>query len=242
MMRIILMVILDILRVPGWFWGIIKRGRHRERYTTQERYDYLRNIVRTVNKKGRVTILADGMENLPQKDGFILFPNHQGLFDVLAVVDACEHPLSIIAKKETENWILVRETIQMVDGMYMDRSDVKASLQVINAMSERAKEGQNFIIFPEGTRSRNGNELLEFHAGSFKSAVRAGCPVVPVALINSFRPFDVPSIRRETVEVHFLKPIYPEEYAGLKTRDIAERVRGAIQEKIRERLDAAEKD
>ena len=237
MNRMILMVIRDLLMVPYWFIGIIRRGNHRERYSEQERYDFARKIVKTVNRKGRITLTISGVDKLPGKNGFILFPNHQGMFDVLAIMDACPNPLSITAKKEAQNLILVKQVIQMLNGMYMDRSDVRSSLQVINTMSEKAKAGQNFIIFAEGTRSRNGNHIQDFKAGSFKSAVNAGCPIVPVALIDSFKPFDLPSIKPVHVQVHFLDPIYPEEYEGLKTRDIAQIVQKRIQEKIQENTD-----
>ena len=57
-------------------------------------------------------------------------------------------------------------------------------------MAEEVKKGRNFIIFPEGTRSRQGNHTLEFKGGSFKAAMKAKCPIVPCALIDSFIPFD----------------------------------------------------
>ena len=237
MKRIIMMVLLDILMVPYWFIGMLRRGNHRERYTEEECYRFLRNIVTTVNRKGRVSLQISGTEKIPEKNGFIFFPNHQGMFDVLAIIDACPKPLSIIVKKEAQNLILVKQAVQMVDGLYMDRSDIRASMQVINTMSERVKAGKNFIIFPEGTRSKNGNELLEFKAGTFKSAVNAGCPIVPVALIDSFKPFDVSSIKPVTVQVHFLDPIYPDQYMGLKTREIAHLVQSKIQEKINESIE-----
>ena len=92
------------------------------------------------------------------------------------------------------------------------------------------------MIFPEGTRSRKGNEILDFKAGTFKSAVKAGCPIIPVALVNSFRPFDISSIKKEKVQVHFLKAIYPEQYMGLKTTEIAELVHDRIQEEINKNI------
>ena len=67
---------------------------------------------------------------------------------------------------------------------------------------------------------------------SFKSAVNAKCPIVPVALIDSFKPFDLPSIKRVKVQVHYLDPIYPEEYAGMKTKEIASLVHDRIQREI----------
>ncbi len=232
MNRIILMVIMDILMVPYWYIGLVRRGRYKEKYSLQQGYDFIRSIVRTVNRRGRIKLTITGVEKLPEKDGFIMFPNHQGMFDVLAIIEACPRPLSIVVKKEVKDWILVKQVMQILNGLAMDRSDVRASMQIIGEMSERAKNGQNFIIFPEGTRSRDGNHLQEFKAGSFKSAVNAGCPVVPVTLIDSFQPFDLPSIRRVQVQVHILDPIYPEQYVGLKTRDIAHLVQQRIQEKI----------
>lgn len=93
-------------------------------------------------------------------------------------------------------------------------------------------QGENCIIFAEGTRSGNGNQLLEFKGGSFKAAVKAKCPVVPVALIDAYKPFDrnVPGFI--TVQVHILKPIYYEEYAGKKTTEIAQMVKSRIEENI----------
>lgn len=116
----------------------------------------------------------------------------------------------------------MKQVLRLLGGIPMDRSDIRDAMEVIKEMTRQVKEGKNYVIFPEGTRSRKGNELLEFKAGTFKSAINAGCPIIPVALINSFRPFDISSIKKEQVEVHYLEPIYKEQYIGLKTREIAE--------------------
>ena len=85
-----------------------------------------------------------------------------------------------------------------------------------NNVSEEVKAGKNFIIFAEGTRSRKGNQLLEFKGGPFKSAQKAKCPIVPVALIDSYKAFDTGSIKRVKVQAHILDPIYFEEYQNIK--------------------------
>ena len=105
-------------------------------------------------------------------------------------------------------------------------------MKVMLQMAEDVKNGRNFIIFPEGTRSRDGNHLLPFKGGSFKCATKANCPIVPVALLDSYKAFDTGSVAKQTVQVHFLDPIYPEEYQGMKTTQIAELVRTRIEEKI----------
>ena len=103
-------------------------------------------------------------------------------------------------------------------------------------MTEEVKQGRNFLIFPEGTRSRMGNQLLPFKGGTFKSAVRARCPIVPCALIDSYKPFDEKSIAPVTVKLIYLKPICYEEYKGLKTTEIAELVKSRIEATIQEYL------
>lgn len=232
MRRIAYMVVKNLFRIPAWFYRLYKFGKENDTHTEQERYDFLRNVVKQVNKSGHVTIEASGISNLPEENGFILFPNHQGLFDVLAIIEADPHPFGVVVKKEAANIILVKQVVKLLRGLAMDRQDTRSALKLINQMTEEVKQGRNYVIFPEGTRSRKGNEILEFKAGTFKSAVNAKCPIVPVALIDSFKPFDTPSIKQETVQVHFLEPIPYSQYMGLKTTEIAHIVHDRIQAKI----------
>lgn len=236
MNRIFYMVVRNFLRVPLWFYKIRKMGIKEEYYPHKERYEYIRNVVKKVNKSGRVEVIVHGVENIPSENGFILFPNHQGLFDMLAIMEACPKPLSVVVKKEAANLILVKEVVKALDGFYIDRQDIKASLEIISRMTEGVKENKNYVIFPEGTRSREGNRLLPFKGGTFKSAVNACCPIVPVALIDSFKPFDENSSRKQKVEVCFLKPLYYEDYQKLKTTQIAELVHDKIQEEINQKM------
>ena len=235
MIRIGLMVVKSFIKIPVWFFHIHKLGKSGDNHTDEERYGYLRRIVKRVNKAGRVQVNGYGMEQLPADNGFILFPNHQGLFDMLALIDTCPKPVSVVVKKEAADIILVKQVIALLRGIAIDRSDIKGSFEIINRMTEEVKKGRNFVIFAEGTRSKKQNQILDFKGGTFKSAVNAGCPIIPVALIDSFRPFDISSLKRELVQVHYLEPIYPDQYVGLKTVEIAHIVHDRIQEKISEK-------
>lgn len=232
MNRIFYMVVRNVLRVPVWFFRIWKLGLPGDTHTYEQRYDYIRHVVKSVNRTGRVEVEVHGIENLPADNGFILFPNHQGLFDVLALMDACPKPLGVIVKKEASDLIIVKQVIKALNGFSIDRKDMRASMEIIIKMTENVKAGKNYVIFPEGTRSREGNKLLAFKGGTFKSAVNARCPIVPVALIDCFKPFDEKSSRKLKVQVCFLKPLYPEDYRGIKTIQIAEIVHDRIQEEI----------
>lgn len=235
MNRIVYMVIKNIYRVPVWFYKIWKFGKPGDNHSHSERYDYIRNVVKKVNKSGKVEVETHGIQNLPSENGFILFPNHQGLFDMLGLIEASSKPLSVVVKKEASNLILVKQVIKALNGFFIDRQDIKASMKIIMQMTENVKQGINYVIFPEGTRSREGNKLLPFKGGTFKSAVNAKCPIVPVALIDCFKPFDEKSSKRQKVKICFLKPLYPQDYQSLKTTQIAEIVHDRIQEEINQK-------
>ena len=143
----------------------------------------------------------------------MFFPNHQGLYDVLAILDVCPKPFSVVAKKEIANIQFLKQVFACMKAYMIDRDDIKQSLQVIINVT---------------------NELLEFKGGSFKAATKAKCPIVPVALIDSFKPFDTNTTSQVTVQVHFLKPLYYEDYKDMNTKEIAALVRERIQNTISE--------
>jgi 1-acyl-sn-glycerol-3-phosphate acyltransferase len=233
MKRIALMVIRSIFVLPFYFLRILQLCNI-QKYDAATRYAFLHKLVKIVNRRGRVTIECHGIDNLPRETGYVMFPNHQGLFDALAFLETHERPFVTVMKKEVKDTILLKQIIQLLQAEVIDREDIRQSMQVIMNMTRRVKEGENFLIFAEGTRSRNGNNLLEFKGGSFKSAINAKCPIVPVALVDAFKAFDTNSIKKLTVQLHYLKPLYYEDYKDMKSTEIAGLVASRIQQTIRE--------
>ena len=166
----------------------------------------------------------------------MFFPNHQGLYDVLAVLEACPVPFSVVAKKEIANIPFLKQVFACMKAYMIDREDVRQAMQVIIDVTNEVKSGRNYLIFAEGTRSKEGNKPGTFKGGSFKSATKAKCPIIPVALIDAFKPFDTNSIKPVTVQVHFLKPMYYEEYKDMKTTEIAAEVKKRIEQTIEENI------
>lgn len=234
MKRILWMVLMNLWYVPYGLTRLLVMAAHPERYSVEERYALIKQIDNRAVKGGRVVIDGHGFENLPKENGFILYPNHQGMFDVLAILQIMDRPISVVLKKELANIPFLKQVFACLDALALDRSDARQGMKVILEMAEQVKKGRNYVIFPEGTRSRNGNHLQEFKGGSFKSATKAKCPIVPVALIDSYKAFDTGSIAKQTVQVHFLAPILYEEYQGMKTVEIAALVKSRIEEKIAE--------
>ena len=227
--RIVLMVLRLFLKVPYYLFGIWIRGRRKD-YDLEDSYAFVKKVTKAANRAGRVKIQTYGLENIPKQNGFIFFPNHQGLFDVLVFLESCPVPFAFVIKKEASNVILLKQVVAALRSIVIDREDIKQSLQVINQMAEEVKQGRNFLVFAEGTRSRQGNQLLPFKGGTFKSAVKAKCPIVPCALIDSYKPFDEKSIAPVTVKLIYLPPVCYEEYRNMKTPESANLVRERIRE------------
>ena len=232
MKRIRYMVFRNLILVPIMWIKLFYYASHVEKYTEEQHYKMLKFIVKHANKGGNVTIDVYGQENIPADNGFIFFPNHQGLYDVLAIMEACPKPFSVVAKKEVEDHFFLKRVFACLRAHTIDRDDVRQGMQVITDVSNEVISGRNYIIFAEGTRSKNGNEVQEFKAGSFKAATRSKCPIVPIALVDSFKPFDTNTISPVTVQVHFLKPLYYEDYKEMKTKEIASLVRERIEKTI----------
>lgn len=233
MHRIAYMVCRAPFKAMYYFSHIWKCSR-REDISYEEGFDWIKRTSILANKAGKVTIESYGTENIPEKDGFVLFPNHQGMFDMLAMFESCTRPFAFVLKKEVSNVVLLKQVSKALGSLAIDREDIRQSMTVIQTMAEEVKKGRNFLIFAEGTRSRQGNVPLEFKGGSFKSAVKARCPIVPCALIDSFIPFDQKGCKPVTVKVIYLKPMEYEEYKGMKTVEIAEEVRSRIVKAIEE--------
>lgn len=231
MKRIALMFLRSFFSLPYYLFQVYRLA-HVEKYDAATRYRFLRKVVPVVDKRGKIKVECHGVENLPKETGYIMFPNHQGMFDAMAIIETHERPIVTVMKKEVKDVFLLKKVIQMLQAEIIDREDIRQSMTVINNMAKRVKNGENFILFAEGTRSKHQNEIGEFKGGSFKSAYYAKCPIVPVALIDCYKPFDSGSTKPVTVQIHYLKPLYYEDYKDMKTTEIAKLVSDQIRETI----------
>lgn len=227
-MRIALMILRVIWVFPIYLIKMSRLGK-KIPWDRFKSFEYVKHIATVANKKGRVTVEAHGIENIPKEDGFVLFPNHQGMYDVLIFLESCPRPFAFVAKAELKNVPLLKQCMCALHSLTIDRKDLRQSMRVINEMTDRVSQGENFLIFAEGTRSRKGNHMIDMKGGSFKSAVKAKAPIVPCAIIDSFVPFDENSIRKITVKAFYLEPMYYDEYKDMTTNEIAVEVKARIE-------------
>ena len=232
MNRILLMVLRNIFKVPGLWFKLCHYAKNTDKYPRAESYAHIQKILKLAIETGNIDLEVHGLENIPSEGGFLMYGNHQGMFDVLALVATCDIPLAAVFKKELLGIPFCQQIIDCTGSYAMDREDVRQSLTVIQNVTREVTEGRHFLIFPEGTRSKNGNIRGEFHGGSFRCATKSKVPVVPLAFIDCFKVLDEKGCKPVKVQLHYLKPIPYEEYAGMKPVELAALVKGRIQETI----------
>jgi len=234
MLRILLMVIRNFWKVPAAWFKLCHYAKHTDEYSYEEKYKHIQYILKLAVTSGNIDFQVYGQENIPKEDGMLICGNHQGMFDVLAIVAAFDRPLAAVLKKELADIPFLKQIVACTHSYPMDREDVRQSMKVIMGVTKEIAEGRNFLIFPEGTRSKNGNKMLEFHSGTFKCATKSKCTILPFALIDSFKVLDHNGVEHVTVQLHYLEPISYEEYKDMNTTELATMVHDRIEKKIAE--------
>ena len=230
MNRFVLVGLRNIWKLPGAYAKLCRYAKHPERYPEAERWSHIQKIMGWVISSGNIDLQVSGTEHIPQEGSFMLYANHQGMFDVVAIAATCQRPLGAVYKKELRDVPVLKQILQATCSFAMDREDVRQSLTVIQNVTKEVQSGRNYLIFPEGTRSKNGNTMGEFHGGSFRAATKTKCPIVPLAFIDSFKVLDQKGSAPVKVQMHYLKPIPYEQYADLKTVELAALVKERIAE------------
>ena len=117
----------------------------------------------------------------------------------------------------------------------MEKDNPRQGITIINQVAREVADGKRYILFPEGGyKFNNRNRVCDFKAGSFKIALKSKAPIVPIALIDSYKVFNSFHFGPITTYVYYLDPIYYEEYKDMKTHEIAALVKQRIEEKVNE--------
>ena len=132
-----------------------------------------------------VKVTVNGTEHLP--DGPVVFmSNHQSNFDILSLLAAMPRRFHWIAKKELFEIPVFGPSMRRGGYIPLDRGDGRKALQSIDEAAATIHQGKSVVLFPEGTRTQDGN-LLPFKRGGFILARKADVPVIPVTINGSGR-------------------------------------------------------
>ena len=220
--------------VWSYFAWILPFSRRPEKHPLSQRYARASHLIRKANKALKVDLVIEGRENIPD-EVCCFFSNHLAAADPLMFFEALDVPTTFVAKEEVKKFPFVGRIFSGVNGLFLNRSDLRQQLKVMMKVQDSLmKKEINWVIFPEGTRNRDQMAtLLDFHHGTFRAAMRAGVPIVPTVSYGCFRLLDKHgNLKKYPTYIKFLKPLYPEDYEGKTTEDIARLVRSMIQKEV----------
>jgi 1-acyl-sn-glycerol-3-phosphate acyltransferase len=157
---------------------------------------------------------------------YIFMPNHSSFLDVLLVFAFIPQNFRSIVKKEFFSIPLLGLTVKSSGQIPLNRKSPRKGLESIKQAAELLKRGVSILVFPEGTRSRDG-QIHEFKTTLFVLPIRTRTPVVPVLIEGTFQALPRGSVllKHYPVKVNFLDPVSPDCFSDKERALYAEKVR-----------------
>ena len=141
-----------------------------------------------------IKVQTRGLENFNPDKPFVFMCNHQSNFDILVLFSALPAQFRWIAKAELFKIPLFGQSMRGAGYISIERKDRKKAIKSLKQAAERIKTGTSVMIFPEGTRSKDGN-IGEFKKGGFILAYDAGVHIVPIVLNGTWSIMSKDSLR-----------------------------------------------
>ncbi|KEK25109.1 lysophospholipid acyltransferase family protein [Bacillus gaemokensis] len=223
-------LILIVIGITPRLWRIKRRAN------TMSPQEKDRLVYKTTNWFGKKmvrvagsTVQVNGLENVPQDKPVLVVSNHQSNMDIPVLLGHLNKPIGFVSKAEIKKFPLVPTWMELMNCVFMDRSDRRQSLQAIKDGIGFLKNGHSIVIFPEGTRSKGG-EMGEFKAGSFHLAVKSGVAILPVTLDGTYKMFEANGNQMKPAHatVTISKPITPEQYASMDVKELTQYTKDII--------------
>lgn len=178
------------------------------------------SIMRIVGVKVRIV----GRERVPA--GACLFvANHTSSADAPAVVGAIPRRVAILLKESLFKWPIAGQAFALAGFIPVKRSERESAIASVEKATQSMREGQSFLIYPEGTRSPDGR-LQTFKKGAVVMAIKAGLPIVPIACSGAHKVMRKRSLKIYPGEilVEFLDPLDTSQYSFEQRDELNESV------------------
>ncbi len=175
----------------------------------------------------------EGIDNIPKDRPVIFMPNHQSNVDILALFAGIPVQFRWMAKEELFRIPLFGYAMARTGYIAIDRSDRRKAARSVSVAARRIAAGTSVVIFPEGTRTEDGN-LLPFKKGGFLLALSAQTPIIPVAISGSreIMPKSSFRFRRGDIRITFLPEVPTEGLPTAAREALIARVRQPIAQSL----------
>ena len=132
----------------------------------------------------RVNMRVEGLHHVPGQGPYVFMSNHQGSYDIFALLGYLPFDYKWLAKKEIFSIPIIGWAMKATGYIFIDREGTRETVKAMNEAAEKIHKGMSVVVFPEGTRSPD-DSLLPFKKGGFTLAIKSKVPIVPIAITGS---------------------------------------------------------
>ena len=174
-------------------------------------------------------IRVHGVAHVRPGQAYVYMANHSSLIDIPALFAYLPYPFRIMAKRELFFVPFMGWHLWTAGHFPIDRRDRRRTIRSLRRVIEGVRGGTSLAVFPEGTRTRDGR-LQEFKPGTFKIALKAGVPIVPVTIRGTFRLLPSTTLvpKPGRVDVILGEPIETRDYNQERLPELIERTKDVI--------------
>jgi len=192
-------------------------------------YSPVRLFIRAGLAMVGVRVKVSGLDQLDPNQTYIFTPNHQSLIEVPLFVAYLGRNPAYLGKKEIFKYPVFGYGIRLIGVVPVDRSNSPAAVESAKLATENLRRGKSYVVYPEGTRSRDGR-MLPFKKGAFMMALDAGVPVVPVTVSGATKIMPKAQVKvfPSTVRITVHEPISTIGYSKENVAELVERTRAKI--------------
>jgi 1-acyl-sn-glycerol-3-phosphate acyltransferase len=190
-------------------------------------YGWAKSIIGFSGVKVNVT----GVENIHPENSYIYMCNHQSNFDIPVLLAYLPVQFRWLAKAELFKIPVFGQGMRGAGYISIDRSDQESAFRSISEAAQKIKNGVSVMIFPEGTRSKDG-KIKSFKKGGFVLAVDSGIPIVPVIIKGTYAIMSKGNLRINPgpVDLEIQKPIETCGYTRESKEALMDRVKTVMRE------------
>ena len=177
----------------------------------------------------RVKVRMEGMENVKGKGPYIFMSNHQGSYDIFALLGTLPFQFKWLAKKELFSIPFFGWTMAAAGYISIDREGTRETVGAMNRAAQKIHEGMSVVIFPEGSRSPDGS-IQPFKKGGFTLAIKSKVPIIPIAITGSreIMPKDRLAASSGEIRIWMGSPIETQHYSLKERKMLMEMVNETI--------------
>ena len=182
----------------------------------------------------RVKVKLEGIEHIKGEGPYIFMSNHQGYFDVFALLGRLPFQFKWLVKKELFSIPILGWTMAAAGYINIDREGTRKTVEALNEAAQKIREGMSILIFPEGSRSPDGS-IQSFKKGGFTLAIKSRVPIVPIAITGTreIMPKGKLTVAAGEIRIQMSHPIPTQSYS-LKDREaLIKKVNQAISENFK---------